>query len=371
MAGRNWHWARFTAVGAMIAATTIIGCGGGAAPSGAADSGQPPVAASAPQAPAAVDRTAAPSVSTESIETAMRAAESYLNTRNYSSAEAILAELVRQAPSHAGAHELLAQVVAAQAAAARERGDEATATRLFRQSHETYLKVIELQPPSAGLQQSAGMIAASAGDEAVALRHFRSAGLLDPANAQHPLYEAQLLIKAGQFEEARQALARVLAIDPSEAFARASLASIALEENRCDEALLAIGEARAIDAASVELRIVESRIHRRCAAPQRAIELLAGLSETERAREAVAFELAAAYSAMGEHIKAARAWEHRFVRSPLEPRAWTAAVHAAECLLAAGEREQAWLWYRQAQLAAPSAPEVRELEARFGGSNEK
>jgi thioredoxin-like negative regulator of GroEL len=110
--------------------------------------------------------------------------------------------------------------------------------------------------------------------------------------------------------------------------------------------------------------VQEARIHRQSGDVRSALELLAGLSASERADAAVAEEMAAAYTARGEHERAAAAWDHRF-RSPQGGHDYRAAVKAGESMLRAGRPDEAVRWLRAAQVAGGNAPEVRELEARI------
>ncbi len=155
----------------------------------------------------------------------------------------------------------------------------------------------------------------------------------------------------------------VLVLDPDEAFAYASLASIALAEADREGAIRHIEAARAIDGDSLAIRLQEARIRRRCDQPRRGLELLLGLDDQTRAQEAVAAEIAECYARLGEPAKAAAAWEHRFLNNPHHSTAWRAAVRAAQAYLAAGDVEAARWWSTQARLAArPGEPEVAALQ---------
>lgn len=319
--------------------------------------------AQSPTAPAANPASTTESrLSAEKIEQSLAAAQEYLNADDVSAATAILVTLIDRAPREVRARELYGQALSLAALQEERQGraDDAAAHR--NQAYEQYRIAVEIDPASAGLQHSAGLMASSAGDDDAALEHFRQAGRLDPASAQYPLFEAQILIKHKRFGEAQAALERVTAIDPQEPFAHASLAIVKLEQGQFDEALNHIATARKISSADVGLRAQEARIHRAKGDPKRALELLIGLSPPERAAEVVAFEIAASYGELGNHIEAARAWQHCYQANPLASRAWLAAVRTAEALMKAEEREQASIWLEQAKLAAPGRAEVHALE---------
>ena len=339
---------------AAVALLTLAGgCGGDAPPPQTTGTG----AATAP---------AETEISQESIERSLSAAQEYLTARDIAKAQAILVTLIDRAPREVRARELYGQSLVVQAQQADRTRDAEAASQLRSQAYEQYRVAVELTPDIPGLQQSAGMVALAAGKKDAAIQHFQTAARLDPKNPQYPLFAAQLLIAAKRFDEAQSLLEQVVRLDPEEPIAHASLAIIALELGRFDEALREIGIARKIRPDDVDLRSQEAKIHRRKGDPKRSLELLVGLSPNERAREVVAFEIATAYSDLNDHIKAARAWEHCYQTNPLSPRAWFAAANTGHELLKAGEREQATLWLRQAEMAGANHPEVIALRDALG-----
>jgi tetratricopeptide (TPR) repeat protein len=108
-------------------------------------------------------------------------------------------------------------------------------------------------------------------------------------------------------------------------------------------------------------RVQEARIERRAGNARRAVELLAPLPEVDRLEEGVSLELAASFTALGEHARAAAVWLARHRNSPNAGDA----VRAAESSLDAGDREAAADLLREAQLLAPDSPEVAALAARL------
>jgi hypothetical protein len=73
--------------------------------------------------------------------------------------------------------------------------------------------------------------------------------------------------------------------------------------------------------------------------------------------------LAAAYTDLGEHVKAAHAWQNCYQSNPMGENAWLAAVRIGNSLLKAGQREQASKWLQQAKLIVPDGDGVDEIEA--------
>jgi tetratricopeptide (TPR) repeat protein len=309
----------------------------------------------------------APPPAPEKIEQSLAAAQSYIIADELSKAEAILLKLIERAgvPGEVRAHELYGQVLNLQAAAAQKRGDALAASKLRARAYEQYQAAVRIDSTTAGLQHSAGVMAMAAGLPDEALDHFVAAAKLDPNQPQFALFAAQLLIQQKRYDEARAHLDQVLKIDPDDAMAHASLAVIAMEQGQLENAMVHVREARRIDPGDVNIRVQEAKILRRQDKPKAALELLVGLSPTERAQEAVAFEIAACNEMLGDLIKAARAWQHCVQTNPIDPRTWLYQTRAAQLLLKAGEREQAWMWLQEAKMAAPNAPEVKELEAAF------
>jgi tetratricopeptide (TPR) repeat protein len=310
---------------------------------------------------AAIGPTSAPQVGSDRLEASLAAVMQYLQSSEFVKAEAIARTLIDRAPNDARAHEALGQVLVEKSAQAEQRGELPAAVELRNQAWASYARAVELDPNSAGLRQSAGLIAMTAGETDAALRCFLKAEALDHSNAQHPLYAAQLLMQAKRLDEAEAALNRALAIAPDEPYVHASLAMVYLERSQMDAALREIQLARQADPDNVGFRAQQAKIHRRNNQPREALELLIGLGEPERAQEAAAFEIAAAYEALGEPAKAAAAWSLCFRANPRSPAAWKAATHAGELYLKAGDRPSAAQWASAAEQINPDAPEVKAL----------
>ncbi len=310
----------------------------------------------------------APSVGIAAIDASLDAAEQYLTAGNTASAESIIVTLLKRAPQDHRAHEMYGRVLYLRSFEAAGRGDQAAAARHVTEAYDHYrLSVASAENTGgspamlAGLNQSAGEIASAAKRPHEALEHFRAAGRLDAGAAKAPLYEAQILLQLGRRDEARQALRRVLELDPEEAYAHASLAALAMKTADHEDAVGHITEARRLDPDNLTLRLQEARIRRETGDARRALELLLALDERSRAEEAVAAEIAESYLRLGEPAKAAEAWEHRYRVHTRDPTAWRAAVRAAQARIEAGDRDRALFLYDQARLHAPNEPEVRAL----------
>ncbi len=305
-------------------------------------------------------------LSQDRIDAALVAAEKYIDGGDVSKAQAILETLLEQAPNEAGAHELMARIIISRADAELQRGRREEAIARFVEAYGHYRLILEHSPPHAGMAQSAGRVALSAGLHAEALEHFRAAGETDPLDPTHALLEANLLLQMNRLEEARQAIDRARKILPDEPYAMATDAMILKEEGKSDDALALIAEARDLAGPADELamRVMEAKLRRQAGDPQRALDMLLPLSPDERAQEAVAYEIAESAAALGNHADAIAAWAHRFGMT----QDWRAALRASEQAMLAGLKDDAWSWFRRAELMAPSAPEVREHYAKLRAS---
>ena len=344
---------RVTGASAMIVLMAMLaGCGGNGSEGGST---------------AQRNQNAAPTTPTEppptagQIAAALDAASEYLNADHFTEAEAILVKLVERAPTSLSGREMLGQLRLRQGLAANEEGRRALAARFFSMADEEYRLIVAMDPKNAGLRQSAGEVALLAGNTERALELFREAESLDPENSKHPLYAAQMLTQMQRFDEARIAIDRVITLDFDEPYAFATLAAIELEEGNFDLALEAIREARLIQPQELGFRVIEAKVHRRSGDPETALALLLPLRGEHALDESVVYEIASSHTALGQHEAAARVWAARCRAVPGE---WRAALRAAECYLAAGDRLTAMSYVELAQLVAPHEDEVKRVEEK-------
>jgi tetratricopeptide (TPR) repeat protein len=303
----------------------------------------------------------------ERVEAALEAAEEYLITGDTAKAGAILNVLLEQEPDAVDALELMGRVELLETAAADARRDRGAARAHREAAYDCYRRAAAASPTSAGLRHNAGIIAMGLDRLDEARRHFAEAETLSPRNPQHPLFAAQVEIREQAWPAARRALSRTLALDPDEPVAYASTAIVDLEEQRFDDALRNIHEARVIAPDDLRFRVQEARILRRSGSPRRALALLVGLDEGDRATAGVANELASAHADLGDHAAAATVWANRYQRDPAAGDADRVAALAGLAMVSAGRLEDARLWLQQARLAGGEAPEIAELERVLDG----
>jgi tetratricopeptide (TPR) repeat protein len=202
----------------------------------------------------------------------------------------------------------------------------------------------------------------AADDRAAALAHFQEAERLDPANAQYALFAAQLLKQDHRLDEAEAAIQRALALDPTEPYARATLAMIALERQQFDRALQEITIARQGLPDDVGLRAQHAKVYRHMNQPRQGLELLIGLADADRAQEAATFEIATAFDMLGEPMRAAAAWELCLQATTGAPaRRAYAALQAARLYLKARALADAGRCATIAQQADPRSREAQQI----------
>ena len=123
-----------------------------------------------------------------------------------------------------------------------------------------------------------------------------------------------------------------------------------------DEAIESIRTARARSVArgtesGFPFRVAEARILREAGKPRGAAELLFAVDPLEHTRESTS-ELAAACTAIGEHQRAAQAWERFYQRNPGDV---DSMLQAARCWVRAGQPERAASWLELAEAAGVAA----------------
>jgi tetratricopeptide (TPR) repeat protein len=308
----------------------------------------------------------APAASQAEIADALASAETYIQTSQFDKADAILTAMLEKLPDHSRVHEMYGLSLLMQATDAQVAGQYDAVRPLQERACTHYLKAAELDPHTAGLQQSAGEIAHTLGKLEEALALYRRAETLDPLDPKPPLYAAQVYLQQDQLEAAHDAAMRVVAIDPNAAFAYATLASISIRRDDLEDALSFINLARTIEPEEITFRVQEARIHRLGGHPARAVELLAGLSEHDRVRLDVASELEDSFVALNRLDDAAEVWERCLrLHTQNDPRYVAMLCRAGQAHLRRGDIRMAGLRLDQATAMQPEARIVTDLHKAF------
>ncbi len=225
-------------------------------------------------------------------EQIIAAAEGALRNDDAAKAHEILEQAIYRLPTEQTLRLLLAE-------AKMRLGDPAGA-------YEQTDAAIAIGPDHPEYRHAAGMYADEAGLLEQAVVHYGKAQQLDPSNPKYALFLAVAQQKLGRTADAKKNLLVATAIDPSIADAWGLLAEIALQENRTSVGLQHVRRARDLEPASAAWRVIEARLHRRNNDPQRAADVLFGISEFQRSRDPVILEeLATCLGQLGDPGRAA------------------------------------------------------------------
>lgn len=268
-----------------------------------------------------------------SLTSALDAARQYMDSNESGKAEAILARAVERFPG-----EQRAVLLHGECLLLLGRKDEA---------YEAYDRAIFIGPDNPEYRHAAATIAAEIGRLSDAEAHYGVARSMAPANPKFPLYLAQVQRALGKVDEARANLVITTKLDPSISIAWASLAAIALDENRPSVALGYIEKARQLEPERNEWRIIEARALRREGEVKRALDLLLAIPVSERLHDAALLqEIALCYGLMERPGDAAAMYVEAVSGSEGDAEL---AYQAALWLERAGEGERALMYGRQAQ----------------------
>lgn len=295
-----------------------------------------------PQTPLGV---AADGTELRTVEAALEASRRAMDADKAAIAEGILTPTVARFPGDQRARFMLGECLLQ-----LDRGEEAYAQ---------YEAGIQIGPDNAEYRHAAATIASRLGRLEDARTHYLVAQKLAPSNPKFPLYLAQVQRSLGDNDAARASLVLATSLDPDLSVGWASLAAIALDENRLSVARGYIERARRIEPERVDWRIVEAKIMRRDNAPREAIALLTAIPEPQRRTDnAVIEELSLCHGMLGEPIEAAGLYVAALGESPDNPE-W--GYQAASWLEKAGQRERAIMYARHA--AALGHEGARKLAA--------
>lgn len=243
----------------------------------------PPPSAAASNAPAASPQT---------IQQILDAARVHLDQDRAGAAESLLAAAIEHTPDHQSLHLLLGECLLQQ-----DRLEEA---------YDHYTRGIFIGPDHPEYRFVAGTIASKLSRLEDAEAHYKLAQSMDRSNPKFPLYLAQVQRKMGKVDDARASLVIATRLDEHLSIAWATLAAIALDENRLDVATQYIARARADEPDRPDFRVIEAKILRRKNAPQQAADLLLEIPEPDRlVDEGVLLELSLCFGMLDRTSDAA------------------------------------------------------------------
>ncbi len=296
------------------------------------------------------------------LAAAERLIDAALLAGRFEAARSAAEEAARAIPADERAHELLARTLACEAAQCPV--GEAR-SQLLAESLRSYESALVIRPTWAGVAHAAGVVANQLGRQEDALRHYRSACAADSSSAQYRLYEGLALFHLKRYEEARQAMRLAAELDPRSGWPLAALAELSLATGDTAAALDFAQRARRASPDTLAFRVTEAKVLRHLGRHEAVLLLLGALPEVDRAEEAVAWELAAAHAAQGNHRSSAAAWELRAHSCPADP---APALAAARAWLAGEDFVRAQRWLELAREAGADEAALTDAAAELNAA---
>lgn len=364
------------AIGVVLFACGFIGCSEGAESGTRSQHGSPATAATPSSTPTSE------AFSRATFDDATRAIETYIAASRTREAELVARKLVEQAGSDPSlgrtAYEYAARAYFAraelaedlspksreelvrEAASAAQRAvaesTAATTTSATTTSATTSSSTTAATQPSVEARRFAAMLTDRIGDRDTA-QSLYDAALAAAPNDLATILPAALSALARNASDPRidELAARHERLAPDAAWSAALRAEIALARGEAAAALTSAEAALTRDRDMLEMRLVLAKALRANGRPRDAARLLSALSESERAKAAIAQQFALALAEAGETTQAAAAWNAAIRATPNDPYL----------------RAEAALAFLRAGNEARAASELSTLDGLFGGSAQR
>lgn len=300
----------------------------------------------------------------ERFEEGLRSIETWLARGKPDKAEVIARRLVTLEPDSVEALEAHGRCLVILGALKRSQGSDSEATQFIKQADECYQAAVHSAgaSPRVSLLHEAGITASSTGDYERALGLHSRAAELDPTNTKHAIFAGNLLTRLERPEESARWFQQATERDPNEPWGWAGLAEANRQMKAYDAALTTIRQARACDPSNTNFRIAEARILRESSRGREAAMLLFAIGPDERANRPVTEALVAACTQIGDHRRAAEAWQALHAKHPED---LDAMLEAASAWLLAGEREQAAAWLEAAESSGASPAKLQSIREKL------
>ena len=293
----------------------------------------------------------------KNLQEAREAALHYITSDQIPQAKKILEAILKDFPSDADAHLLMAKVMIAESNPVS--------------AYEHVVKALEVVPSDAEAHFLAGRLAQETHKLDKAKYHYTQAGMLAPNEAKYPLYLASVLMEQTDLDAAQLQLLRTLRLDASLAVAYSMQAEIAARRGKLDMAIGQINKALEQtpddDPKHITYLLQKSQLLRRANDPDSSLAILMQLPPEARSRVDVAEHLADSYMMKGEPAKAAIAWTDAFTANPQNAQA---AAQAGVCFLRADDRQRAQQYLGLAERLDKHNPTVRALRKAVEDSAE-
>ncbi len=358
------------AIGVVLCSCSVVACGE-SAESGARSGSGSPATAPSPSSPPSSE-----SFSRATFDDATRAIETYIAANRTREAELVARKLVEQAGSDAAlgrtAYEYAARAYFARAELAEDLSPKSreelvreaalAAQRAVAESTDattaaaTSTAISAANQPSVEARRFAAMLSDRIGDRDTA-QSLYDAALAAAPNDLATILPAALSALARNASDPRidELAARHERLAPDAAWSAALRAEIALARGEAAVALASAETALTRDRDMLEMRLVLAKALRANGRPRDAARLLSALSESERAKAAIAQQFALALAEAGETTQAAAAWDAAIRATPNDPYL----------------RAEAALAFLRAGNEARAASELSALDGLFGGSAQR
>ena len=358
------------AIGVVLCSCSVVACGE-SAESGARSGSGSPATAPSPSSPPSSE-----SFSRATFDDATRAIETYIAANRTREAELVARKLVEQAGSDAAlgrtAYEYAARAFFARAELAEDLSPKSreelvreaalAAQRAVAESTDattaaaTSTAISAANQPSVEARRFAAMLSDRIGDRDTA-QSLYDAALAAAPNDLATILPAALSALARNASDPRidELAARHERLAPDAAWSAALRAEIALARGEAAVALASAETALTRDRDMLEMRLVLAKALRANGRPRDAARLLSALSESERAKAAIAQQFALALAEAGETTQAAAAWDAAIRATPNDPYL----------------RAEAALAFLRAGNEARAASELSALDGLFGGSAQR
>jgi tetratricopeptide (TPR) repeat protein len=252
----------------------------------------------------------------DTYDAVVGAAREYLTRGKTGTAVAILDRALEQYPNEGGLHAMRGQALVSM---------DRKAAAL-----EAFERACFVGPDTAVHRDFAATLAAELGRDDQAVAHWTMAQQLAPENPKYPLYRAQVLRRMGRTDEAKANLMLATGLDPSIGVAWATLAAMALDENKPEMTVQHIRRARELEPGNVSFRVIEAKALRRMNRAGDALTLLGAMDEADRESLEVVEEMALCLGLLGKPQEAAALYEAAVERHPQNGRVALAAAEWKE-----------------------------------------
>jgi len=225
------------------------------------------------------------------LDAVLSASRDYLDKGEPEKADAILVSAIGQNAEEQGLYTLHAEVL--------------LALKRLPEAYDAYEKALAIGPRTGEIEFAAGTVATMLDRHERSLEHYAAAQYSLKSDYRPSLFLAQVQLKLRQTEEAKANLILAGKLNPDAGVIWGTLSQIALDENALGLAIQHAARARELEPRVTLWRLVEARALRRQGQPERALELLTGLDDSEKRDRNVLTLMAECYGMLGKPAQSA------------------------------------------------------------------